>query len=149
MSLEAVGGLLGEHGVRAQEDSRIKILHSLFILERHTFWERLPPPLVVLYQLEVNRSVLRCLVLLSDIYLVPQEVTLRVSGCALVESKSMVSPDSCETVLQGSSIFHLDRNKRVLVVHGHNILEHGPRSALVVALGHELNVISVDYNVRL
>ena len=99
MSLEAVGGLLGEHGIWAQEDSRIKILHSLFILERHTFWERLPPPLVVLYQLEVNRLVLRYLMLLGDVYLEPHEVTLRVLGCAWVESKSMLSPDSFEAVL--------------------------------------------------
>ena len=60
----------------------------------------------------------------------------------------MISPDSFEFVLQRGGVFDLDRNKRVLVVDGHNVLEHGLRSSLVIVFRHEADVISVHHYIR-
>ena len=57
----------------------------------------------------------------------------------------MICPDSFKFVLQRSSIFDLDRNKRVLVVDSHNVLEHGLRPSLVIIFGHKADVISVHH----
>ena len=60
----------------------------------------------------------------------------------------MISPDSFEFVLQRGSVFDLDRNKRVLVVDSHNVLEHSLRSSLVIVFRHEADVISVHHYIR-
>ena len=57
----------------------------------------------------------------------------------------MISPDSFKFVLQRSSIFDLDRNKRVLVVDSHNVLEHSLRPFLIIIFGHKADVISVHH----
>ena len=60
----------------------------------------------------------------------------------------MISPDCFKFVLQRGSVFDLDRNKRVLVVDSHNVLEYGLRPSLVIIFGHKADVISVHHHIR-